>query len=136
MKKLFRVVVTASMIIYSVFWFLPNFHYLLASTEMLNILSFNGLERSLKFPELVGWAFLFAWLLVSIGLLTFNSSARLQFIVLSIISLVIVPFSGLMVLHPLDALLFSIIGMLDGAIIVMFYLTPIANEFKTTHKTL
>lgn len=135
MKKIFRILVVTSMVIYAVFWFLPYFTYLWTTTEVLNLLSFNGYGRLVQFPVLVEWALLFTWLLVSIGLITFNRSARNQFIVLNILSLVLIPLSGLIILSPMEALLFSIVGILDGAIISMFYFSPVAQEFNKPLQT-
>jgi len=135
LKKIFRILVVTSMVIYAVFWFLPYFTYLWTTTEVLNLLSFNGYGRLVQFPVLVEWALLFTWLLVSIGLITFNRSARNQFIVLNILSLVLIPLSGLIILSPMEALLFSIVGILDGAIISMFYFSPVAQEFNKPLQT-
>ena len=68
---------------------------------------------------------------VLIGMFLFWRFARFGFVCLTALSVVLVPFDGLVVMTPLEAALFQLVLILDGVIVAMAYLPPICSQFKT-----
>lgn len=134
MKKLFRILVITSMLLYAMYWFSSYFSHLWLTAEQLDILSFGGLGRKMTYPLIIDWVIFLAWLLISIGLISFHRSARIQFVVLHIVILASIPFSGLIIFEPVGFFLLSIVNLLDGAIIALSYFSTLSNEFSKNRK--
>ncbi len=130
MKKIFRYILIFSTVLSIALWMLPYVDYMWLSSEVYQILDYNGYGSVLPHSPLVYWFIFISWLCVSVGLFFFNKAARTGFIILSITSIVASPFWGVLVMTPAEVTLFSIVAMSDGAIITMIYLSSIAKEFK------
>ena len=93
-------------------------------------LTWNGYGALVPMHDLVPYAFLIAFGVVSIGLIFFKSWARTGFLFLTAIGFLLSPVIGLSVQTGVDSLLSYFINLSDGAILVMAYLTSINNEFQ------
>lgn len=67
---------------------------------------------------------------VVIGMFLFWRFARFGFVLLSALTVALVPFDGLVVMTPLEAATFQLTLILDGVIVAMSYLPPIRSEFE------
>lgn len=76
-------------------------------------------------------AMYFGFVLSSIGMLFFYNSARMFFVLLMAISLILTLFSGMMVSIESVAFLGEILSLLDGAILALAYLTPLSEKFSS-----
>ena len=79
---------------------------------------------------LVGFGFLAFTIAVLIGMFLFWRFARFGFVCLTALSVVLVPFDGLVVMAPIEAALFQLALILDGVIVAMAYLPPIGRLFE------
>jgi hypothetical protein len=68
---------------------------------------------------------------VFVGMFLFWRFARFGFVCLTALSVVLVPFDGLVVMAPVEAALFQLALILDGVIVAMAYLPPIGGQFET-----
>lgn len=66
---------------------------------------------------------------VVVGLFFFKRFARFGFVCVCALHLAVVPFDGIVVMTPLEAALLELALLLDGVIVAMSYLPPIAYEF-------
>ena len=69
---------------------------------------------------------------VQVGMFWFWRFARTGYVLLVALFLVAIPFDGLVVMTPIEAALYDIALILDGAVITMAYLQPIASYFEAT----
>ena len=67
---------------------------------------------------------------VLIGMFLFWRFARFGFVCLTALSVVLVPFDGLVVMAPIEASLLQLALILDGVIVAMAYLPPISGQFE------
>lgn len=88
----------------------------------------NGLARAALLVAMVGIvSYVFA---VFVGLFLFRRYARFGFACICALQAATVAFEGLVVMTPLEAAALQLALMLDGAIVAMSYLPPIAREFE------
>jgi hypothetical protein len=71
------------------------------------------------------------YILASIGMLFLNRVARGAFLLLIIADNMTTLLSGVVVNFEGSALLYSILAMLDGAILALAYLSPLSEKFKS-----
>jgi ABC-type maltose transport system permease subunit len=69
---------------------------------------------------------------VQIGMFLFWRFARAGYVALTALFLILTAFDGLVAMTPIDAALHDIALILDGAVIAMSYLPPIATYFEPT----
>ena len=74
--------------------------------------------------------FLVFTIAVLIGMFLFWRFARFGFVCLTALSVVLVPFDGLVVMAPVEAALFQLALILDGVVVAMAYLPPIRGQFE------
>ena len=67
---------------------------------------------------------------VYIGMFLFWHFARFGFVCLTALSVVLVPFDGLVVMAPVEASLLQLALIIDGVIVAMAYLPPIGGQFE------
>ena len=67
---------------------------------------------------------------VYIGMFLFWRFARFGFVCLTALSVVLVPFDGLVVMAPVEASLLQLALIIDGVIVAMAYLPPIGGQFE------
>lgn len=92
------------------------------------ILPYDEYSRFFMFYDV---AMYFGFVLSSIGMLFFYNSARMFFVLLMAISLILTLFSGMMVSIESVAFLGEILSLLDGAILALAYLTPLSEKFSS-----
>lgn len=80
--------------------------------------------------SLLAVGFLAYAIAIIIGMFVFWRFARFGFIFLTALSIVLVPFDGLVVMTPVEAALFQLVLVLDGVIVAMAYLPPICGQFE------
>jgi hypothetical protein len=72
------------------------------------------------------------WLLAALGVMLLRNWARHLYFVLSLLGPALAPFSGYVIQPPLDTLFASANLLLDGAVLALVYLSPLADSFKET----
>jgi len=132
MEKLFRSLLLVNAVLTTIFFTIPYFDYMWLPYEQLLLLDQSGTGTIIPNSNIVYWGFLTIWLLLTFGLFFYNNLARIGFVVFYIISLLSTLFYGVEVLAPYESLLSSLIGLADGAILVLMYLTNVANKFNQT----
>jgi len=130
MESVFRYLVVIAAVLSTIFWAMPYFDYMWFSNEQLYLLDQNGLGATIPGSEVTYWGTLFVWLILSVGLFYFNRFARVSFIAFYALSLVLGLFYGVQVLTPYESTISTLIGLADGAIITMAYLTSISGKFE------
>jgi hypothetical protein len=115
-----------------VVWCVPLFDKYWLSDEALDLLNANGWGSFIPNPEFLYWPQLIFWVVISIGLLKRIMVVRTIYL-FGLIVFSAVNFGwGFMILSPVEAGLYNLIGILDGAILVISYFTSVANEFKSS----
>ena len=129
MKVLFRSLVVAAAFIYAVWYFFPQFGFPLYGEEEIAAFQYQGHGAFPLFASNFALVFPFAWLIAAAGLIVFRPWARQLYFVLEVVAILTGPFYGMSVMLGVEHTLFSAMSMLDGAIIALAYLSPIAGEF-------
>lgn len=128
--RLFQSLVIASTASYVIWFFLPFWSFYLSDAEYrLAELSGFGAVLPVESPLYYG-AWFALWLIAALALLFFQNWARHLYLTLSVLGLVLAPFSGFVVQAPLDTLLGNAALIMDGAILAMAYLSPLAQNFQ------
>lgn len=130
MEIIFRYLVVISASLTVLFWGMPYFDYMWFSDEQLNLLDQNGLGAVIPGGDFTYWGTLLVWLLLSVGLFFYNGIARVGFVAFYALSLVLGLLYGIQIHTPYESTISSLIGLADGAIIAMVYLTTIASKFS------
>lgn len=134
MSKLFDSLILVSLALTVLFWVAPLFDESWLSVEAIDLLGANGWGAFIPNPGFLYWPFLAYWVVVSIGLLKrINAFRTIYFsglVVLGVASFGL----GFMVLSPVEAGLYNLINLLDGAIVTLAYFTSVSNEFKVGAK--
>lgn len=128
--RLFQMLVVSTTVIYIVWFFLPYWSGYLSDDEY-RLAEYAGYGAILPVHHVLYYSVWFGlWLISALGLLFFQNWARHLYLVLSLLSLVTAPFSGFVVQPPVDALFSNATLLLDGALLAVAYLTPLAASFK------
>ncbi len=129
MRETFRALVVISTLIYLVYWFLPFVDWRWYSLDVLELRELSGIGAQLLLPLAVEYILFAAWILAAVGMYFFKAIARSAFLWLYIVSTLMEPFLGVVVLTGLDSVLSSLSTVLDGAIIAIAYLTSVERQF-------
>tara|TARA_B110000967_G_scaffold200584_1_gene236610 strand:+ start:70 stop:435 length:366 start_codon:yes stop_codon:yes gene_type:complete len=118
------------MVLSIIFWSLPSIDFLWLTEDEMLLLDQGGLGANLPYSELWYCASLVIWLVLSVGLYFYNKLARVGFVLMYALSFVLVFFNGVQVLTPLEGALSTLIGLQDGAILAVAYLTGLGAKFE------
>lgn len=128
--RFFQMLVVSSTVIYIIWFFLPYWSGHLSEDEY-RLTEFAGYGAILPVHHVLYYSAWFGfWLISALGLFFFQNWARHLYLALSLLSLVTAPFSGFLVQTPVDTLLANANLLLDGALLAVAYLTPLAASFK------
>lgn len=72
------------------------------------------------------------WTVAALGLIFVQNWARHLYLALTLLTISLTPFSGFIVQAPLDALFSNATLLLDGAVLAVAYLSPLAASFGQT----
>ena len=111
---------------------MPLIDHLWLTQEQLNLARYDTWGSSIPNHPLIYWGMFTIWLVISIGLFFFVPFARTAFVIMQFISLVASFFWGFLVQSPASAAIGSMLGLSDGVILAMLFLTSVANKFKNT----
>ena len=129
MKSLFQWLVGSSYALYVLLFCFPYMWHLLYEEEIVQVLRYTGYGYSFPIPY-IGYMFVALYGIASIGLVMFMDWARTGFLAVTILALVITPFTGLAITGWYESLLWTLVTMADGMIIALAYFSSIRNEFK------
>ena len=128
--RLFQWLVVASILTSLVFFFLPAVP-LPVSPDVAELRGRSGYGAMLPgIREPISWIFLPLWLLASVGLFFFQAWARSLFAVLYFVALLLRFVQGVTVSLPVEGFLGEIVSLLDGAILILAFTTPLDAYFK------
>lgn len=135
--RTFRVFVILATASYVLWFFFPSLSQYLANSlyqeieGALNQYSGFGAALPIHHPLYYGtWFGL--WLITSAALIFFQNWARYLLLLLYVLDIVLLPFSGFTVQGPVENSLVQLTAVLDGAILAMAYFSPLAERFKRT----
>ena len=141
--RVFRVIVVAAMALDALLSFYSHLplaisqHLLwlpkelvINSATLTTLTSGVGLGALVPPNASVGLAIFCAYVVASIGLFFFRNWARWLFVFLALSGPVYAALSGMVVQTPFEALLGGLVGILDGAILALAFLSPIASLFN------
>ncbi|MCA2937206.1 MAG: hypothetical protein IM445_21640 [Microcystis sp. M015S1] len=127
--RVFQALVLVSALSYLLWVLLPNFP-IAYSADVYDLLALHGTGAHYEWHPIIDLLFAFCKLAVSIGLFFFLSWARWLMILMVVTSVLAIPFLGVSVIPPLDSFIGAINGLVDGAIIGLFFSSPIKNYFR------
>lgn len=132
--QVFRFLVVTATVCYVMWFFLPFWSDYLTDIEY-RAASYSGYGSLLPIQHPLYYGTWFALsLIAALGLFLMKNWARHLYLVLSILGLASVPFSGFVIQPPLDTLFSSANQLLDGAVLAMAYLSPLADNFRLISK--
>ena len=129
MDKTFRSLIIISVLIYIIFYILPSVDFLWLSQDELDLLKHRGEKALLPLPMFVINTLYSLWLFNSIGLFFYFPLSRKIFVILLILSIVLLPFSGYVAYSPLEKLLTTITNTIEGALLIIMYFTSLRGKF-------
>ncbi len=127
--RVFQFLVIVSTICYFS-WIVLPYLPIVYSSDVYDLLELNGTGSEFSWHPIVDLIFSFCKLAVCIGLFFFLSWARWLMVALVAISLLMIPFWGLSITPPLDSFIGAVNGLVDGAIIGLFFSSPIKDYFR------
>jgi len=130
MGKLFRYIIVFSTTLVVIFWVLPFVDYLWLNEEQLEFARYDTWGSSLPSNAIIYWGLLSIWLLIALGLFLFVPIARTAFVVMQLITIFASFFWGFLVLPPVSVVISNMIGLSDGVILAMLFLTSISKKFE------
>ena len=131
---LFRSCVVATTLFYIAYWFLP-YTYGYLDYEIGNVLSYYGHGAIIELHPNLDYPIFISWVLIAIGLFFYINIARTAFMIMTVIFLAISPLLGLSVETAGGLARLGLMAMLDGAIIIMAFFTPVASKFTGSNKS-
>jgi len=130
MKRIFQLIVLGSLTLQVLWFVLPYTWTYFYTGEELDLLSWAGLGASFDINGPIPYAFLFAYGIASIGLISLKKWARLLFLFLTIGTVISSPVWGFIVSPPIDASIGYLLALADGSILTIAYLSVLGSEFK------
>ncbi len=128
--RLFQTLVIAATVCYVVWFFLPYWPGYLTEIEQ-RVASYSGYGAVLPVQHPIYYsAWLVLWITAAVGLVLLQNWARHFYLVLSLLGPLLAPFSGFIIQPSLDTLFASANLLLDGPVLAMAYLSPLADSFK------
>lgn len=132
MKKIFRILLVVSLLLY--FGWMASFYYAysLFSNEVADAIAHTGSAAFISLPNSIFWIFPALWLIATVGMLQFSNGARQFFVFLTVVSLGMGAVSGMLIQTGPQAALIEVVNLLDGAIIAIAFFTSVDMEFKNS----
>jgi len=130
MERIFKSLIVLSVTLYVIFYFIPYFHHFWLNEPEIHFWKNNGAQATLILPDFIFHLLMIAWVLTSIGIFYYNKIARSCFLLLIIATTLMTPFLGWSIYTSIESTIIVSLNMIDGALIVMAYLTSISHEFE------
>ncbi|MDO3387776.1 hypothetical protein QWI17_18175 [Gilvimarinus sp. SDUM040013] len=130
MESIFRGLVVFAAVLSLIFWSMPYFDYMWLSNEQLYLLDQDGFGAVIPTSHLTYWGTLVVWLVLLIGLFFFNRFARIGFVAFYFFSVVLGLCYGLRIHTAYEVTILNLMGLADGAIIAIAYLTSVGAKFE------
>lgn len=129
--RTFRILVAAATACYVVWFLLPYG----ASDLEQRIAEYSGHGAVLPIHHSFYYGAWFTlWLVAALGLVLLHNWGRHLYLALSLLGIVVTPFSGYLIQPPLDTMFSSANLLLDGVVLAMAYLSPVAASFKESSR--
>lgn len=111
-------------------FFLPFLQSRFIAQDTAIALSWDGYGALLPLPRSIVWLSMLLYVAVAIGLYSFSASARLLFLLLTAFWAVAALIGGLHVYSAFGAFLGGIVGLGDGAMLALAYVSPLRKRFR------
>lgn len=134
MKHLFQVLVVTAFVVRCALFWLPYLWHHLYSPYVTELLSLEPVGAIVRFDPGLSYLLLAGYLAGSIGLWRLENWGRVLFTSLTVLSVALVPFSGVVVGGPLDSTLVFVLDLLEGALIALAFVSPLSVEFEPLHR--
>ena len=136
MDKLFKSLILISTLGYILWFFQPyNISYIY-DQDTLRVLEWSGFGGNYYLLFYISYVILVLYIISAIGMLLYLKWARALFAVLTVVTILLAPFSGVGVSTSIDGFLQYIINLCDGAVLFMAYFSSISSNFKPHNKSL
>ncbi len=129
MDKLFRLLVLASNTLYILWYFQPYNTEFIFDVETLLALSWIGYGSNELINTISTLIIAPLYMVASVGLWFYLYYARTAFVILTITSIALAPFTGLSVQTGIDILISQLLIGMDGVILYMCYFSSVAGNF-------
>lgn len=130
MKSLFQWTVGGSFALYVFLFCFPYLWHLVYEEEIVFVLRYTGYGASHIAISYSGYLFIVLYGIAAIGLIKFKDWARKTFLALTILSLLMMPFSGLVIAGWYESLLWSLVTMADGVVLALAFFSSLNKDFK------
>jgi len=132
-KAQFRILVAATIAIYLALSAIVSLRLVPYPHEIEVVRTWNHYQAIFPYPLRLGWevADMILFLIAQIGLLFFRPFARRLLAALLVITVLMAPFMGLLVLSPLEHFVTALVGLLACLTLAIAAFSPLAVEFRS-----
>lgn len=128
-NRVFRTLISAAVLLHALLWLEPFMTHPWSENLDVWLLDFDGYGAALPYNPVLYWCLFASWLLILAGLFFYVAAARTGLVVLTITSIALSIAWGVRVFTPYDVALGELLAVVDGALIVMAYWSPVHEEF-------
>lgn len=126
---LFRTLVATTTFAFLLAAFSPLLNWAVVWPEISDVLRHDGSMAVLRLPSYVTGLLVLLWVAAAVGVWQFDRHARLAFLLLTAISVVLTGLGGISVQLPFEVMLEYAVALMDGAILAIAYLSPLKEKF-------
>lgn len=131
MEKTFKTLVLTSFLLFLTWWFLPYAEpYLAPDAETLSFWESTGFDARMLLPNWFYNLWLVFWIVAYAGLFMMHRSMRTIFLAGYVLSLIMAPFLGSVILSPWSSVVSNIGMLLDGAVLALAFFSSVAPRFN------
>jgi uncharacterized ion transporter superfamily protein YfcC len=131
----YRTLIVVSFATYIAWFLFPLVENQFLSEDKLYLLGAHGYGAILPIPLRISWLLFFINLAVAPGLWFFAKSARWVYVAIVIFFVAITPLGGMKVEAPLSTFLAYINTLVDGALIILSFVSPFRERFEASAET-
>lgn len=129
-RHLFRGFVLSAAALHAWLWLAPVMELGRTPGYGAWLLELDGYGAAIAYHPVLYWSLFASWLLILAGLFFYVAAARFGLLVLVIVSAGLSLGWGIRVLTPMEAALFPLLAVIDGAVLAMAYCPPLRDEFQ------
>ena len=120
-KILFRALLFVPLMMFLIYTSLPSIEYLWLSCDELSLLELEGNNAVISDSKLILIIYMVVWLLTSLAMFFYISIARIIYIVVIFLGLILLALVGNRVSAPIDNLVMFLMALSIGAILALMY---------------
>ena len=126
---IFRIIIAISVITFTGWVFLPFVQFVWYPQLIIDITSYDGYGSLVDIPNYIIWAIILLKVIILFGVACYNRTARLLFLVYTLLTLALVAFSGMRAQTSIESFMLDLSNISDGLIIGLAYFSYYRDKF-------